>query len=133
MALTDVLLDIVSPILTVIAGGGWFVTYKAYKRGANGEATQKEADGWKSMQDVYQQTIEDLKQSCEYIRNDRDLLRQENEKLRLENNMLRDKILELEKQIAELRRDIARQGRRIESLNIEQRKKKKEEGNETVA
>lgn len=117
--------DIIAPILTVITGGGWFVTYRAYRRSANGEAMQKEAEGWKSMQDVYQQTIEDLKQSCEYIRNDRDLLRQENDKLREENNQLRNKIISLEQQIDELRKDVARQGRQIESLN--ERKRKKQE------
>lgn len=123
MTVTEIILEIVLPIITLVAGGGWFVTYKAYKRGANGEATQKEAEGWKAMQDVYQQTISDLKESCEYIRNDRDLLRKENEKLREENNLLRDKIIELEKQITDLRRDIARQGRQIESLSEKRGKK----------
>ena len=123
MSLSEILLEIVLPIITIVAGGGWFVTYKAYKRGANGEATQKEAEGWKSMQDVYQQTISDLKESCEYIKQDRNLLREENRKLREENNVLRDKINELEKLIFDLRKEVARQGRQIDSLNQELKKK----------
>lgn len=102
--------------LTLVAGGGWFVNYRAKK-------IRAEADSWKAQQEVYQTTIRDLKESCEYIRKDRDLLRQENEKLRNENNMIREKMFEYETQIADLRRDIARMGRRIESLT---NKKKKE-------
>lgn len=102
--------------LTLVAGGGWFVNYRAKK-------IRAEADSWKAQQEVYQTTITDLKESCEYIRKDRDLLRQENEKLRNENNMIREKMFEYETQIADLRRDIARMGRRIESLT---NKKKKE-------
>lgn len=125
MALTDVFLQFVLPIATIIAGGGWFVTYKAYKRKNEGEATQAEAEGWKAQQDVYQQTIEDLKESCAYIKEDRNLLREENRKLRDENDQLRDKYKELEQQIlalrkehedeiGELRKEMARMGRRLE-------------------
>lgn len=101
--------------LTIIAGGGWFVNYRAKK-------IRAEADSWKAQQEVYQTTIADLKESCDYIRKDRDLLRKENEELRNENNMLREKILELEQQMSDLRRDIARQGRRIESLTNKKKK-----------
>lgn len=107
---------LISTILTCVSGGGWFIYYRAYKRKANGEAAQVEADGWKAQQDVYQQTIEDLKQSCEYIREDRNVLREENRKLRDENNMLRDKYNELEEQIISLRNELARMGRKLETL-----------------
>lgn len=109
-------ISIVISVLTAVAGGGWFITYRAYKRKANGEAAQVEAEGWKAQQDVYQQTIEDLKQSCAYIRDDRNLLREENVKLRQENVILREKYNEIETQIMELRKELARQGRRLESV-----------------
>lgn len=109
MTILEIILQIVVPILTVIAGGGWFITYKAYKRKAD-------AESWQTVQDVYEETIEDLKQSCDYIRNDRNLLREENTKLIEENNMLRNKYNELEQQIMELRKELARQGRRLESV-----------------
>lgn len=102
---------------SLILGTGWIFTYRAYKRRNEGEATQAEADGWAKMQNVYQQTIDDLNASCNFIRNDRDILRRENDQLRNENAQLREKIFSLEKQMDELRKEIARQGRRIESLN----------------
>lgn len=101
--------EIISGILTLIAGGGWFLSYKAYKRKSNGEATQSEAEGWKSMQDVYQQTIDDLNKYCNDIRTDRNFLHDE-------NITLREKYIDMEKQILELKKELARQGRKLESV-----------------
>lgn len=123
------LYSVISTVLTLFMGGGWFINYRANKRKAGGEATQAEADGWKAQQDVYQQTIADLKESCEYIRNDRDLLRKENEKLRNENIALRDKINEMEDKIFDLSREVARQGRKIESLTKENKREERKDGN----
>ena len=111
---------IVSSIVTIILGGGWFVYYRANKMKAYGEA-------WESQQRVYQNTIADLEKSCEFIRNDRDLLRKENEELRKENKELRDKINQLENVILEIRKDMARQGRRIESLSNRTKKENKQQ------
>lgn len=111
---------IVSSIVTIILGGGWFVYYRANKMKAYGEA-------WESQQRVYQNTIADLEKSCEFIRNDRDLLRKENEELRKENKELRDKINHLEGVILEIRKDMARQGRRIESLSNRTKKENKQQ------
>lgn len=111
---------IVSSIVTIILGGGWFVYYRANKMKAYGEA-------WESQQRVYQNTIADLEKSCEFIRNDRDLLRKENEELRKENKELRDKINHLEGVILEIRKDMARQGRRIESLSNRTKKEDKQQ------
>lgn len=110
------LYNIITTALTLITGGGWFIYYKANQRKAEGEATVAEADGWKAQQDVYQQTIIDLKESCEYIRQDRNLLRDENKELRKENNELREKINEMERQLLTLRKELSRQGRRIDSI-----------------
>lgn len=111
---------IISSIVTIILGGGWFVYYRANKMKAYGEA-------WESQQRVYQNTIADLEKSCEFIRNDRDLLRKENEELRKENKELRDKINHLEGVILEIRKDMARQGRRIESLSNRTKKENKQQ------
>lgn len=111
---------IISSIVTIILGGGWFVYYRANKMKAYGEA-------WESQQRVYQNTIADLEKSCEFIRNDRDLLRKENEELRKENKELRDKINHLESVILEIRKDMARQGRRIESLSNRTKKEDKQQ------
>ena len=116
-------ISIITSITTLIAGGGWFVYYTANKRKANAEATQAEADGWKLQQEVYQQTINDLKESCEYIKKDRNLLREDNRKLREENNVLREKINALEEQIYELQNAVARQGRQIEAIKNDNNKK----------
>lgn len=109
-------MDFTLAIATLIMGGGWIFTYRAYKRKNEGEATQAEADGWKAQQDVYQQTINDLKESCAYIRNDRNLLRDENKELRAENNRLREKFNDLENQINDLRKELAKQERKLECV-----------------
>ncbi len=104
-----IVFEIIAPILTLIAGGGWFITYRAYKRGANGEATQKEAEGWKSIQDLYQQAIEDFKTHSHDMRQERAVLKQENKEMRDKYNQIVEEILILKKQLS-------RQGRKIEAL-----------------
>lgn len=123
--------SIISTVITIVLGGGWFVYYRANKRKADGEATQSEADGWAKQQQVYQNTIKDLTESCEYIKQDRNLLREENTQLRKENNEYRMKINELEKTIFEMRKELSRQGRMIQAINEEKKnnKKKKDDGN----
>lgn len=119
------LYEIISTALTLFFGGGWFIHYRANKKKANGEATIAEADGWKAQQDVYQQTIADLKESCEYIRQDRNLLREENTKLREENTQYREKINEMENLIFELKKEVSRLGRRVDALTKEEKEQRK--------
>jgi len=116
MTALEIILQIIVPILTVVAGGGWFLTYKAYKRKANGEATQTEAEGWLKQQEVYQKTINDLDGICDKIREDRDHLREDREVLRTENEELRKKYNDMEEQMMELKKTIARLGRRIDGI-----------------
>jgi septal ring factor EnvC (AmiA/AmiB activator) len=113
--------SIISSIVTVILGGGWFIYYRANKIKANGEAMQAEAEGWAKQQEVYHNTIDELKATCEYIATDRNLLRDENTKLREENTTLRNKINEMEDQMLEMRKEISRLGRRIEAISREER------------
>lgn len=103
-------------VATLIMGGGWIFTYRAYKKKNEGEATQAEAGGWKAQQDVYQGIIDDMKNYCENIKQSRDYLGAENKKLVEENIMLRKRYNELEDEIQKLKKEIARQGRKIESI-----------------
>ena len=105
-------------ILGLIFGGAsaWLFTFKAMRRKADGESQQVVADSWKSVQDVYQQTIDDLNKYCEDIRHDRSVIHDENVKLREENAKLREKYNDMEEQIMELRKELARQGRKLESM-----------------
>lgn len=96
-------------ILTIIAGGGWFINWRANKRKSNGEATQSEAEGWKAMQDLYQQTIEDFKVYSEDMRTERAVLKKENSEMREKYKAYDDEILEMKKQLA-------RQERKIEAI-----------------
>ena len=92
-------------ILGLLVGGGisWIFTVKAIKRKADGESQLVVADSWKSVQDVYQQTIEDLNKYCEDIRKDRNNLREERDQHKQETE--------------NMRKAIARQGRKIEALS----------------
>lgn len=105
-------------LLGLVTGGGltWLFTINAAKRKANGEATQVEVDAWKSMQDVYQQTIADLNKYCEDIRVDRTHLREDRDLLRQSNDELQSKLQAMEDEILDLKRTVAKQGRKIEAL-----------------
>ena len=123
--------SVITTIVTLITGGGWFIYYRANKRKANGEATQSEAEGWKKQQEVYESTIESqrtwynrLKDDFNAVVDENSRLRKENEELRKENQLLRARINELESQFNDMRRDLARQGRRIEALSNKDKKRK---------
>ena len=103
------LLNWILGVLTIIAGGGWFINWRANKRKANGEAAQSEAEGWKAMQDLYQQTIEDFKVYSEDMRTERTVLKKEN----LE---MREKYKAYDDEIIQLKRQLARQDRKIEAI-----------------
>lgn len=109
---------IIMSLLGALTGGSltWLFTIGATKRKANGEAQQVEVDAWKSMQDVYQQTIEDLNKYCEDLRSDRAHLREDRNLLRKENDDLRKKYNEMENEISSLKSTVAKQGRKIEAL-----------------
>ena len=116
---------IITTVLTIVLGGGWFIFYKANKRKANGEATQSEADGWRKQQEVYHNTIDELKASCEYIANDRNVLRDENTQLRKENTELRQTVIKLQNMVLELKSEVSRLGRRVEAISEKKKSVKK--------
>lgn len=103
-------------LATLVLGTGWLFTYRAYKREANGRATQSEAEGWAKMQEVYQKHIEDISEITDKVREERDLEIERNEKLRHEYDEIREKYNELENQILDLRKELNRQGRKLEVI-----------------
>lgn len=118
--------SIISTVITLILGGGWFIHWRAGKRKANGEAAQAEADGWAKQQEVYQKTIEAQQTYYERLKNDFNVVVEENSKLRKENNELREKVYTLETVVLDLKKEISRLGRRVDALNKEERKPKKQ-------
>ena len=79
--------DILTLIITAITSGSlsWLVTIKFTRK-------QAEADAMKSVQDVYQELIEDLRAS---------------------NNSLKEKIAEMEESIKSLQSDVQRNNKRL--------------------
>jgi phosphomannomutase len=104
---TSEILNWILGVLTMVAGGGWFVNWKA-------KATQEEAAGWKAMQEVYEKHFEDMQLITDNVREDRNNLLDDKKNLYNENQELRKKYIDTETQIMELKRDIARLGRRLE-------------------
>lgn len=104
---TSEILNWILGVLTMVAGGGWFVNWKA-------KATQEEAAGWKAMQEVYEKHFEDMQLITDNVREDRNNLLEDKKNLYNENQELRKKYIDTETQIMELKRDIARLGRRLE-------------------
>lgn len=110
-------MDFILSITTLILGAGWIFTYQAHKRKANGEAMQSESEGWKAIQDLYQQTIEDFKVYSNDMRQERTVLKQERATLIQENSEMREKYNKITEEILALKRQLSRQGRRLEALS----------------
>lgn len=117
--------SIITTILTIIAGGGWFVYYKANKRIKEGEATQSEAEGWKRQQEVYQTTIQDQQKFYDHLKSDFNVVVEENSQLRKENNELRLKVNQLEDLIYDLKKEVSRLGRRVEAIKKEEKEEER--------
>lgn len=120
--------SIISTIVTVILGGGWFTHYRAHKRQENAKAKQEEAnakqveaDAFKSMQDAYQQMHEDLLNRLKEVCDERDHYKDERDEERKANAELRQKYKELDERMNQMdinyKRDISRLGRRIDVLS----------------
>ena len=104
--------NVLLSILGIIFGGGvtWLFTVNSMRKKADAEAMA-------AVQDVYQQTIEDMKGYSDDIRRDRDELRGERNELRKENEEMRKKYVEMEETINDLKNAIDEQGRKIELLS----------------
>ena len=103
--------EFIIPILTLLAGGGlgWIVTIKSTKKKADAEAMA-------SVQDVYQQTIEDLNTYCKDLRADRNNLRADRDEMRRKNQELEDKVHAQQDEIEEVKKDMSRLRREVDSM-----------------
>ncbi len=103
--------DYIIPILTLLAGGGfgWLLTIKATKKKADAEAMA-------SVQDVYQQTIDDLNKYCNDLRTDRNNLRADRDEMRRKNKELEEKVQAQQDEILEVKKEMSRLRREVDSL-----------------
>lgn len=103
--------EYIIPILTLLCGGGfgWLITLRATRKKAD-------ADAMKAVQDVYQQTIEDLNNYVNDIRTDRNALRKDRDEMRDENKRLQDKLDKLEADVRDLRNVVARNSRKVDAM-----------------
>lgn len=113
-------------VLGLLLGGGgigYILTIKYAIKQAKSQASQAESEATKSVQDVYQELITDvrsdreeqkqyiaeLKEDRNHLRNDRDELRRENEKMRKTTEAIQD-------EFSDMKRELARQGRKLEII-----------------
>lgn len=122
------LLNWILAVLTLIAGGGWFVNWRAYRRSEDAKASQEEANAkeqeanaFKAMQDTYQQTLADVNKTLAEVRAERDMtlneVRAERDHYKEERNELRKDNHEMRVRQDELESKVARLGRRLDCLS----------------
>ena len=104
--------EIIIALIGALAGGGLtgVFAWRAVRRKAEGEATQTEADAMKSVQDVYQQALEDQQKYISQLRDTRDHLVTDREEMRRENNELRKRLNDMDNKVRQLEHDVARYG-----------------------
>lgn len=110
--------EILIALISALTGGGLtgLIYWRANQRKAEGEATQTEADAMKSIQDVYQQALEDQNKYIAQLRETRDHLVNDREEMRRENNELRKRLNETDQKVLKLERDVTRNSQMVESL-----------------
>lgn len=110
--------EIIIALIGALAGGGLtgVFAWRAVRRKAEGEATQTEADAMKSVQDVYQQALEDQQKYISQLRDTRDHLVTDREEMRRENNELRKRLNDMDNKVRQLEHDVARNGRIVQTL-----------------
>lgn len=88
---------------------GWLVTLRATRKKADADAMQ-------SVQNVYQQTIEDLNNYINDIRTDRNALRKDRDEMREDNKRLQAQMDKMEQDIRDLRNTVARNSRKVDAM-----------------
>ena len=111
-------MDWIIGLAGIVFGGGvsWLVFFRASKKKAEGEALQVGADAFKSVQDVYQQTVADLKAAyddrmryIQELKDDRRQLLQEREELRY-------RIDKTDAMVRTLQDEVSKNSRAVETL-----------------
>lgn len=100
--------EIIIALLSALTGGGLtaIITWRATRRKAEGEAAQTEADAMKSIQDVYQQALEDQQKYIAILQDTRDHLVNDREEMRRENMDLRKRLNDMDEKMRQLERDV---------------------------
>lgn len=103
--------EYIIPILTLLAGGGlgWIFTISASKKKADAEAMA-------SVQDVYQQAINDLNSHCNTLRGDRNELLADRDEMRSKNKELEVKLEAQQGEILEVRKEMLRLREEVDGM-----------------
>ena len=113
--------SLISTLITIFFGGGWFIHWRASRRKAIGDAKQTEAQANKEAQEYYNTTLADVNRTLAEVRTERDHYKDERNELRKENHEMRAKYIEIEERMTQMdlkyKRDISRLGRRIDALS----------------
>jgi len=107
---------LISTILTLICGGGWFINWRAKKRKETAEARQTELNATITEQDMYQQMLQDIEGHNERLRRYNSEISDECEQLRKRVVENENKIREQDEKIREYDKKLTSQGNKIESL-----------------
>lgn len=107
---------LISTILTLICGGGWFINWRAKKRKETAEARQTELNATITEQDVYQQMLQDIEGHNERLRRFNTEISGECEALRKRVVENENKLREQDDKIREYDRKLREQDGKIESL-----------------
>ena len=107
---------LITTILTLICGGGWFVNWRAKKRKETAEARQTELNATITEQDMYQQMLQDIEGHNERLRRYNSEISDECESLRKRVAENENKIREQDEKIREYDRKLTAQDNKIESL-----------------
>lgn len=107
---------LISSILTLICGGGWFINWRAKKRKESAEARQTELNATITEQDMYQEMLKDVEDHNERLRRFNTEISEECEALRKRVGENENKLREQDDKIREYDRKLREQEGKIESL-----------------
>lgn len=107
---------LISTILTLICGGGWFVNWRAKKRKETAEARKTELDATITEQDMYQQMLQDIEGHNERLRRYNSEISEECEQLRKRVSENENQLRKQDDKIREYDKKLREQESKIESL-----------------
>lgn len=106
----------ITSILTLICGGGWFINWRAKKRKESAEARQTELNATITEQDMYQEMLKDVEDHNERLRRFNTEISEECEALRKRVAENENKLREQDDKIREYDKKLREQEGKIESL-----------------
>lgn len=106
----------ISTMLTLVCGGGWFINWRAKKRKESAEARQTELNATITEQDMYQEMLKDVEDHNERLRRFNTEISEECEQLRKRVSENENKLREQDDKIREYDKKLREQENKIESL-----------------